>query len=255
VCPCPRWFANNTWHGTFDWDTRQYKPSCPSYDTRIRSYGTQIKYKCPRGFIFDTSALSPQPAESDELTLTCAAMADWFPAITPKCKRKMIHTTFELMCDVTLSAIQCGEPFNVTDDIYARWDWDEDVRNRSYTVEINYSCRLPGWGYPSTGYNNVTSKCLENGEWSVTSVEKCSREMCNVYFKCHARRDLQCCPARILLPRCPAEGGAGTAPSRPDTSVLRAWPFRAGTSSPRPSAPRSRSGVRCSWKLAKVWKR
>ena len=91
-CPCPRWFPDNTPTGTYDWD-HPYEPSCPIDmvgDTRPRDYGTEIKYTCPAGYAFDTSALDVPLPESREMTFTCEKWNDWDPPIQPVCVRKLM---------------------------------------------------------------------------------------------------------------------------------------------------------------------
>ena len=64
------------------------------YDpTRPREYGTEIRYVCPVGHVFDTSALdlpSVLPQEN-EITFTCGSDEMWWPPMEPKCVSKWPH--------------------------------------------------------------------------------------------------------------------------------------------------------------------
>ena len=51
------------------------------------------------------------------------------------------------------------------------FDWDGF--NKSYNTVVKYFCDTPGWGYPSTGFNEQYSICQADKSWNVTFVEEC----------------------------------------------------------------------------------
>lgn len=60
---------------------------------------------------------------------------------------------------------------NNTKGIY---DWD--LKNKSFGVEVTYSCPTEGWGYPSNGLNTMKSVCQADKSWTITSMDDCMRQ-------------------------------------------------------------------------------
>lgn len=88
LCPCPRWFANSSWTGSYNWNNFPGPPYCTDNDKDRRGYKAEVEYKCPTGFIFDNYGLDEISNDTDTMTLTCAKWSGWEPYVEPKCKRK-----------------------------------------------------------------------------------------------------------------------------------------------------------------------
>ncbi len=71
--------------------------------------------------------------------------------------------------------MNCTEdPVDVLGEAKGEYDWDIELRNKSYTVEIKYSCPVKGWGYPSNGMSEVINVCQADKKWSLIEVEECT---------------------------------------------------------------------------------
>jgi hypothetical protein len=84
VCPCPPWYPEETWWGTYNWSSVS-PPICSDGDTRVKHYGTEIEYICPEGFVF---VVPEGENETGVLNLKCETWADWDPPYTPECHGK-----------------------------------------------------------------------------------------------------------------------------------------------------------------------
>lgn len=100
VCPCPPWYSNDSWTGSFTWDGDISPPKClgeeledgeMSAETRNQLYQAEITYECPDGFVFETPELLAGNPGQKTLTMTCEKNAAWSPTLTPKCVRKYIR--------------------------------------------------------------------------------------------------------------------------------------------------------------------
>ena len=77
-------------------------------------------------------------------------------------------------------AINCTEPpFPVKNNDLGRYNWTgtDGVDPRPYATAIKYFCPRENWGYPSTGENEVTIYCRNDGTWSNEfNIETCMSE-------------------------------------------------------------------------------
>ena len=76
-----------------------------------------------------------------------------------------------------ISAINCTEPpYAVRNNDMGMFNWTGiDGRDpRPYSTAIKYFCPRAGWGYPSTGDNETTIYCQQDGTWSNdANIETC----------------------------------------------------------------------------------
>ncbi len=72
-----------------------------------------------------------------------------------------------------MPAVNCTDdpPIALNDD---RGFYDWDLKNKSYTLEIKYTCRRDGWGFPSSGSKEKTAVCQSNQKWSMEGLETCT---------------------------------------------------------------------------------
>ncbi|XP_059089355.1 uncharacterized protein LOC131885347 [Tigriopus californicus] len=157
LCTCPQWFPPKSKLGTYNWNNGLPPPTgCNQNEPNVKHL-TEVTYNCPDGFMFNTSESDVAIPESATLTFTCSKFANWSPVFQPHC--------------IPRNCVNDPPLINRT----ARdWmDWDLNIRNRSYTHSINYTCPLKNWGYPSSGENRMVATCQENLRWNLTSVEKC----------------------------------------------------------------------------------
>ena len=145
--------------GEYAWDDmpRLTGPKCLTPGDR--SYRKEFTYRCPSGYIFDTTGVEPKPPEASEMNWRCAEYGDWYPPIRPKC-----------------IPADCDDPVSVTNTSRGMWNWD--LKKRSYLHTIDYWCPTKGWGFPATGERRMTSSCQANGEWTIKDIDDCTLLPC-----------------------------------------------------------------------------
>ena len=120
------------------------------------------QFSCPEGYTFKVFDDMPNDNGTFELiedvfniNLTCSDYADWLPLTVPEC-----------------IPINCtDEPVFVNNDNKGMYDWDG--QNKSFGALIRYYCDLPGWGFPSSGGNEMYNECQADKSWSLTEIDDC----------------------------------------------------------------------------------
>jgi hypothetical protein len=140
-CPCPSWFPDDgTPQGNYDWSELH-----PSVCDGPRTFTTEIEYSCPRGYVFDISALDPAKyTESSKMKWKCGELSEWIPAVQPRCHRKwkiVKNKLGALYSKPRVSAVNCtDDPYHVyNDNVTNAYDWVAKGRNNTFTSTVNYT--------------------------------------------------------------------------------------------------------------------
>eukprot|EP00095_Tigriopus_kingsejongensis_P007775 maker-scaffold154_size301342-snap-gene-2.20 protein:Tk07775 transcript:maker-scaffold154_size301342-snap-gene-2.20-mRNA-1 annotation:"macrophage mannose receptor 1-like" len=156
----------NTWAGTSNWSSVDLAScsdcDCPSAENRTRDYLVEVEYMCPQGFVLNTSALDYLDTFPERMNFKCDLAGDWTPNIQPHCIPKNCTQDPPIVANYPKGA----------------FDWNLEVRNKSFLHEIKYWCPDSHWGYPSNGLNETKTVCQDDGQWSLSSLEECKCRHC-----------------------------------------------------------------------------